>query len=56
MRDAVERGELDADTWAHYLKLLAEERHNVAEHERRRRERVFGRLVREALAVKKKNP
>jgi len=56
VRDAVERGELDADTWAHYLKLLAEERHNVAEHERRRRERVFGRLVREALAVKKKDP
>ncbi len=55
VRRAVERGELDADAWEHYLKLLAEERHNVAEHERRRRERVFGKVVREALAMKKQD-
>ncbi len=55
VRRAVEQGKLDADAWEHYLKLLAEERHNVAEHERRRRERIFGKVVREALAVKKKD-
>lgn len=53
VRAAVERGALEADVWAHYLKLLSEERHHVAEHERRRRERVFGKMVRAALATKK---
>ncbi len=55
VRRAVEQGALPADAWEHYLKLLAEERHNVAEHERRRRERIFGKVVREALAVKKRD-
>jgi ribosome biogenesis GTPase len=55
VRQAVERGDVDADEWTHYLKLLAEERHLVAEHERRRRERVFGRMVRAALTVKKRD-
>lgn len=55
VRRAVERGEVDPDAWNHYLKLLAEERHNVAEHERRRRDRVFGKVVREALAVKRRD-
>lgn len=47
---ARERGELDEDEWLHYRKLLAEERHNVAAHERHQQDRVFGRMVR---AVKK---
>jgi ribosome biogenesis GTPase len=55
VRTAVERGELEADVWAHYLKLRAEERHHVAEHERRRRERVFGKMVRSALATKQRS-
>ena len=55
VRDAVERGEIEQDAWSHYLKLLAEERHNVAEHERRRRERVFGKMVREVVAAKKRD-
>jgi ribosome biogenesis GTPase len=50
VRAAAERGELDADEWQHYRRLLAEERHNVAAHERHQQERVFGRMVR---AVKK---
>lgn len=53
VREGVERGDVDPDAWNHYLKLLAEERHNVAEHERRRRERIFGKMVREVLAAKK---
>ncbi|MGE0080975.1 MAG: ribosome small subunit-dependent GTPase A [Thiohalomonadaceae bacterium] len=52
VRDAVERGEITPDAWQHYLKLIAEERHNVAEHERRQRERAFGRMVRNVLALK----
>ncbi len=55
VRAAVERGEVDPDAWSHYLKLLAEERHNVAEHERRSRERTFGKMVRATLAAKKRN-
>lgn len=53
VRAAYERGELDADIWQHYLKLLAEERHNVSEHERRQRERSFGKIVRHAKSIKK---
>jgi ribosome biogenesis GTPase len=34
VRAAVEWGEVDPDAWAHYLKLLREGRHNLAEHER----------------------
>ncbi len=55
VRAAVERGELAEDVWAHYLKLRAEERHHVAEHERRRRERAFGKMVRSALATKQRS-
>lgn len=51
----VERGGVDPDEWAHYLKLLAEERHNIADHERRRRERVFGKVVREAQGIKRRS-
>lgn len=51
---ALERGELDADEWAHYCKLLAEQRHNVAVHERRQRERHFGRMAREVLRAKQR--
>jgi len=53
VRSAVEHGELEPDLWAHYLKLQSEERHHVAEHERRRRERIFGRQVRAALTTKR---
>ncbi len=53
VRRAVEEGEIAPDEWSHYLRLRAEERHHVAEHERRRRERVFGRAVREALSLKR---
>lgn len=52
VRAAYERGDLDADLWQHYLKLLAEERHNVSEHERRQRDRAFGKMVRHAKSVK----
>lgn len=55
VREAVERGELSQDLWEHYLKLLAEERHNISEHERRRQGRVFGKMVRNAKAIKEKN-
>lgn len=55
VRDAVERGELSQDSWQHYLKLLAEERHNIAEHERRRQDRAFGKMVRNAKSIKEKN-
>jgi ribosome biogenesis GTPase len=55
VRAAVERGEVDPDAWAHYLKLLAEGRHNLAEHERRRRDRVFGRLVKATVAAKRRD-
>ncbi len=55
VREAVERGELSQDLWEHYLKLLAEERHNVSEHERRRQGRIFGRMVRNTKAIKEKN-
>lgn len=55
VREAVERGEIDPDEWEHYLKLKAEERHNVAEHERRRRERVFGKMVRNVMDIKRKS-
>ncbi len=54
VRSAVERGEVDPDEWSHYLKLMAEERHHVAEHVRRQRERVFGRVVREVKAIKRR--
>lgn len=55
VRAAVERGEVSQDSWQHYLKLLAEERHNIAEHERRRQDRGFGRMVRNAKSMKEKN-
>ena len=55
VRAAVERGEVDPDAWAHYLKLLAEGRHNLAEHERRRRDRVFGKMVRATVAAKRRD-
>jgi ribosome biogenesis GTPase len=55
VREAVEAGELSQDVWQHYLKLLAEERHNVSEHERRRQEKAFGKMVRETLSIKRKN-
>lgn len=54
VRSAVETGDVDADEWAHYHKLLAEERHNLAEHERRRRERVFGKMVRKVVLGQKR--
>ena len=53
VREAVERGEVSQDSWQHYLKLLAEERHNIAEHERRRQEKVFGKMVRNTMRIKK---
>jgi ribosome biogenesis GTPase len=55
VRQAVDRGQIDPDEWAHYLKLKAEERHNVADHERRRRERVFGKMVRDVMDIKRKS-
>jgi ribosome biogenesis GTPase len=55
VREAVDRGELSQDLWQHYLKLLAEERHNVSEHERRRQDRIFGKMVRNAKAIKEKS-
>ncbi len=55
VREAVESGELSQDTWQHYLKLLAEERHNVSIHERRQRERTFSKIVRRSLLQIKKN-
>ncbi|MBD3670138.1 MAG: ribosome small subunit-dependent GTPase A [Gammaproteobacteria bacterium] len=55
VRDAVECGEVDPDEWQHYLKLRAEERHNIAEHEKRREGRIFGKMVREVKAIKKQN-
>ncbi|SCZ62360.1 ribosome small subunit-dependent GTPase A [Thiohalomonas denitrificans] len=54
VRQAVDRGEIDPDEWDHYLKLKAEERHNVADHQRRRRERVFGKMVREVMDIKRR--
>lgn len=53
VREAAEQGKIEPDEWAHYLKLKAEERHNVADHERRRRERVFGKVVREHKKMKR---
>lgn len=53
--EAIAQGELSHDLWQHYLKLLAEERHNVADHERRRQERAFGKMARETLSIKRKN-
>ncbi len=53
VRRAVEEGQIDPDEWRHYLTLQAEERHHIAEHERRRRERAFGRVVRQALSLKR---
>jgi ribosome biogenesis GTPase len=53
---ARERGALDEDEWQHYRKLLAEERHNVAAHERHRQERAFGRMVRQVLKDKQRHP
>ena len=55
VRAAVERGEVDPDAWAHYLKLLAEGRHTLAEHERRRRDRVFGRSVKATVGAKRRD-
>jgi ribosome biogenesis GTPase len=55
VREAVASGELSQDTWQHYLKLLAEERHNISEHERRRQGRTFGKMVREVKSVKQKS-
>lgn len=55
VRAAVENGELSQDVWQHYLKLLAEERHNIAEHERRRQDKVFGKMVKNAKAIKEKS-
>jgi ribosome biogenesis GTPase len=49
VRAARERGELDEDEWQHYRKLLAEERHNIAAHERHQKERAFGRMVRAVI-------
>lgn len=51
---ARERGELDEDEWQHYRKLLAEERHNIAAHERHQQERAFGRLVRAVVKEKQR--
>lgn len=51
---ALQSGELEPEKWAHYRKLLAEQRRNLSEHERRRRERQFGRLVREGLQLKRR--
>ncbi len=55
VREAVESGELSQDVWQHYLKLLAEERHNISEHERRRQGKVFGKMVKNAKAIKEKS-
>ncbi|RFA25127.1 ribosome small subunit-dependent GTPase A [Alkalilimnicola ehrlichii] len=54
LRAALDRGELSADEWAHYCQLLAEQRHNVSVHERRRQERSFSRMTREALKTKRR--
>lgn len=55
VREAVESGELSQNVWQHYLKLLAEERHNIAEHERRRQDKVFGKMVKNAKSIKEKS-
>ncbi len=55
VREAVENEVLSQDAWQHYLKLLAEERHNVAEHERRRQEKVFGKMVHQVQSIQRKN-
>lgn len=55
VREAVECGELPQDLWQHYIKLLAEERHNISEHERRRKDKAFGKMVRNAKSIKEKN-
>jgi ribosome biogenesis GTPase len=54
VRAARERGELDEDEWQHYLKLLAEERRNVAAYERHQQERAFGRMVRAVIKDKQR--
>lgn len=54
VREAVEKGELDPDEWQHYLTLLAEERHNISEHEKRRAGKIFGRMVKEVKDIKSK--
>lgn len=54
VRAAYERGELDEDEWHHYLKLLAEERRNIAAYERHQQERAFGRMVRAVIKDKQR--
>ncbi len=45
VREALERGELDPDTYANFLKARGEQEHHESSlEERRRRERDFGRL------------
>ncbi len=54
VRDALESGALDAERLRRYRKLAAEERHNSeAVHERRARERGFGKMIKSIVAEKK---
>ncbi len=53
---AIEGGTLDPDRLRRWRKLLAEDAHNSASlAERRRRDRAFGKMVREVQAMKPRN-
>lgn len=54
VRTAVDEGRLDGRRLINYRKLRREEaRHNESIHEKRERERVFGRVVKDAVALKR---
>ena len=54
VRAAIDDGRLDSRRLSNYRKLQREEaRHNESIHEKRERERVFGRVVKDAVALKR---
>ena len=52
---ALQAGELDQDAYDHYRKLEKEEAHyNATIHERRAKEKRFGKMIKGVIAQKKK--
>lgn len=54
--EALERGELNTETYMNFLKLEKEQSHFSATiHEKRRKDKAFGKMVKQVMNQKKKN-
>ena len=56
MIEAVEKGDLPYAEYENYLKLAREaERLRISKEDKRKKDREFGRMIKEVLRFKKKN-